>query len=529
MTRPPTPTPRPSASVPAGRKAPETPSLKRAVKNKGTENPKSNSRPAADEKGRARPEISAKASPDKSGANRRAVGKKGSKGDKTGKQVALAGATLAATVLDTQVNGEVNPAGSTAVFATILQTARQTGKTLTLGATKTKTAVSGVRKAALGPAPESKVTVQGLASARTAAQSSVLEKTASPVVTVPADPSVLRKALAPVVSAKVRPGVPVTAEAEKDASPVTTAAKSRVIAPKAAATPRPAAQQVQVQNPRAIRPDPDVARGSETLKESWLASMQGRTVVSAGSKTGRSAKPNPGPAARNKVTLQTESGQQAKVTVSAAQGILHKRLGTLSPGADRQVRFVVKEPTGAGRNTVSGDTAPTGIDTTATEALRGGALASGSPVKQIAEAFRSSAARNGQEIVIRLNPPELGRVRVMLRVEGNEVRGVLEVENPRTLSQLQREAPNIMGRLTDAGIEMKRMELSLSENGARDSMRDAAWFSQQYGENGPGHGGWDAPGQGRATDETLSGGPDSEGELQPALMTVGDDSINIWI
>ena len=189
----------------------------------------------------------------------------------------------------------------------------------------------------------------------------------------------------------------------------------------------------------------------------------------------------------------------------------------------------MKEPTGAGRNTVSGDTAPTGIDTTATEALRGGALASGSPVKQIAEAFRSSAARNGQEIVIRLNPPELGRVRVMLRVEGNEVRGVLEVENPRTLSQLQREAPNIMGRLTDAGIEMKRMELSLSENGARDSMRDAAWFSQQYGENGPGHGGWDAPGQGRATDETLSGGPDSEGELQPALMTVGDDSINIWI
>ena len=60
-------------------------------------------------------------------------------------------------------------------------------------------------------------------------------------------------------------------------------------------------------------------------------------------------------------------------------------------------------------------------------------------------------------------------------------------------------------------------------------MRDLAWFSQQYGENGPGHGSWDAPGQGRATDEALPGEPGTEGELQPALMVIGDDSINIWI
>ena len=497
---------------------------------------------------------------DNSRTNRRATGRKGASGDKTGKQVALADRNLAATVLDTQVNGGANPAGSAAVFATILQAAqqsgktlapdasktkaavsgvrkatfgaapegkvtvqrlvsaqtaaqpsktatfatslqavRQAGKTLTPDASKTKAAVSGGRKATLGPAHEGKVTVQRLASAQTAPQPSVLEKTASPAVTVPATADALLKAVAPVVPAKVRPGKGGTAE--KDASPAT-----------------------QVQNRRAIQPD--VARGSETLRQSWLASVQSQSVVSAASKAGRPAKLNPGPAAWNKVTLQTRSAQQAKVIASAAQGILHKRLGTLSQGADRQAQFVVKELTGQ-NSVVAGDTAP--VDTAATEAVRPGVLASGSPVKQIADAFRSSAARNGQEIVIRLNPPELGRVRVILRVEGNEVRGILDVENSRTLSQLQREVPNIMSRLADAGIEMKRMDLSLNEDGMRDSTSDSAWFSQQYGENGPGHGGWDASRQWRATDETLPGGSDAEGELPPALMTIGSDSINIWI
>ena len=430
---------------------------------------------------------------------------------------------LVAVGLDTQVNGEAKAAGSMAVFATILQAAGQTGKTVALDSAKIKAAAPGVRIAMSVASSKGKVTEHGPASVQSASEPSVLEKTASPVVTVPAVPDVLRKALTPVVSAKVRPGKGVTGE--KDASPATATGKNPLIAPKMVVTAGLAAQ-VSDQNRRAIQPD--VARGSEILKQSSLASMQG--AVSAASKIGHSAKPNSRPAARGKVTLQTDSAQQAKVTAAGAQGVLQKQMGTLSPGADRQARFAVnvKELTGTGQNSVVGESAP--IGTTATEAVRGGGdLAANSPVKQIAEAFRSSAARNGQEIVIRLNPPELGRVRVMLRLEGSEVRGVLEVENPRTLSQLQREAPNIMNRLTDAGIEMKRMELSLSENGMRDSMRDSAWFSQQYGENGAGHGGWGTSGQGRATDEVLSGGVDREGELQPALMTVDSDSINIWI
>jgi flagellar hook-length control protein FliK len=54
--------------------------------------------------------------------------------------------------------------------------------------------------------------------------------------------------------------------------------------------------------------------------------------------------------------------------------------------------------------------------------------------------------------VIRIDPLELGKVSVKLRFQGGEVRGVLEVENPKTLNQLQREAPNLIARLTEAGM-----------------------------------------------------------------------------
>jgi len=198
--------PKPPVSAPTDRKAPEKPSPKPAA-NKGAENPKSNSRPAAGEKDTPRPEIPAKASGNKSDANRRANGKKDSKGDKTDKKkVASADPKVAAPGLETQVIGQAKAVGSTALFATILQAAGQTVKTVAPHAPKTKAAVSGGRRATLGLAPESKVTVQGLARVQTAAEPAKLEKTPSPVVTVPATPGILRKALASVVPAKARPG-----------------------------------------------------------------------------------------------------------------------------------------------------------------------------------------------------------------------------------------------------------------------------------------------------------------------------------
>jgi|GEM_PF-2590672 len=453
-------------------------------------------------------------------ANRRKTSRKGANVEKVDNGLVAAVSTFAAPVEETQVNGELKESGSAAVFSTILQTARQTGQTSIPDAARRKAAISGFRKAMVDSEPESKVMLEAFAATRSGAKFSAPQETVSPVVTVPIDGGILRKALSPVVSGQVISGKNGTVADQKVASPTT--------APRAndpTIAPDKAAMQIIDANRSAIRSS-DVARNIEIPAPSL--SVQTQVSGSDGNRIERSVKPHSGYDARIKIAPRTGSGQQATVTASASPGVLRKQFGALSEGVDRQARFVVKELTaGGGDNNAAGEIA--GVETARAEASARGAAVTDSPVKQIAEAFRSSAASNGRDIVVHLDPPELGRVRVMLRIEGAEVRGVLEVENPRTLSQLQREAPNIISRLTEAGVDMKRMDLSLNENAMRDSMRDSAWFSQQYGENGPSHGGWGSSGQGSAVEETLPDRWDGQGELSPVLTTIDSGSINIWI
>jgi len=86
---------------------------------------------------------------------------------------------------------------------------------------------------------------------------------------------------------------------------------------------------------------------------------------------------------------------------------------------------------------------------------------------QVAQSLRGTLERGGREITLRLNPPELGRVRMSLQAEGREVRGLLEADNVRTLGQLQREAPLLMSRLAEAGIQVRRMDFVLADAGQR--------------------------------------------------------------
>lgn len=533
----PTPKPGPSASVPAARKGPAKPPLGEVGQN-NVDNPKGKARSDAPGKPQRRHRRPVATAPDKSTARHRAaVKKKSPEAGKTGRPVALAGPNLAAMALDAQAGGSTKAGASTAAFAIILQAAGKTANTSTTDA--------DIGKAPRAAALKGKAGAQGIAPARTAAQPAILETIASPVVTAPAGRKALRTAAQPsILKNKPPPAITVSGDAgvlqkappsartklgrgelgiaDKDASQAAAPGENRTAALRMALPGEPKTQGTDPgRNLVRLGGEP----GSESLRQSWLASVQ--STASAASRDGRPPSPVAGPVAGKKGILQAGSAQKAK----AAQAGLHKRLGALSHDTGRSVRFAVEELTGrsdtpgsdAGRIGAAGDIAH--IHTVAPGAARPGTSGPSSPVNQIAEAFRSSAARQGQRIVIRLNPPELGRVRVMLRAEGNEVRGVLEADNPRTLSQLQRETPIIMNRLAEAGIQIKRMDLSLSDSGTGDQ----ALFSQPHGENGTGHGGWDAPEQWRATDDTPPGGPNAEDEPPPAPVTIENDSINIWI
>jgi len=153
--------------------------------------------------------------------------------------------------------------------------------------------------------------------------------------------------------------------------------------------------------------------------------------------------------------------------------------------------------------------------------------APGSMVDQIARVLRAGAASRNQQVVIRLDPPELGMVRVTLHADGKEVNSSVEVEHPRTLIELQREAPALLRNLAEAGIHIRSMNMSLSENNSGGSSGES-----QFGDQA---GAW----QGQPDQQ---GRDYSRGEPQlsdyvslpaePAVQQtswVREDSINVWI
>jgi flagellar hook-length control protein FliK len=146
---------------------------------------------------------------------------------------------------------------------------------------------------------------------------------------------------------------------------------------------------------------------------------------------------------------------------------------------------------------------------------------------QIIETIRLRDVRAGEQIVVRLNPPELGRVRLTLRAEGQELRGLLEVDNSRTLMELQREAPALADRLAEGGVELRRLDVQLSDQGRSDSTDSPP---QQGADSGQGLPQRDAPdrGSGSPADPADLGAGDLEPEESPEQQ-VADESINIWM
>jgi flagellar hook-length control protein FliK len=75
----------------------------------------------------------------------------------------------------------------------------------------------------------------------------------------------------------------------------------------------------------------------------------------------------------------------------------------------------------------------------------------------------------GHQMVIQLTPPELGRVRLTLESRGDQIRGVLRVDDPATLSQLRAESPALLHRLSESGLDVRQMDIVPSHQGSGQS------------------------------------------------------------
>ncbi len=151
---------------------------------------------------------------------------------------------------------------------------------------------------------------------------------------------------------------------------------------------------------------------------------------------------------------------------------------------------------------------------------------------QVTEAFRASAADQGRQIVIRLNPPELGKVRITLNASGRDVHGVVAVDNSRTLLELQREAPMLLERLSDAGIQLRRMEMALTDH------QDEGETASDSHLSSDGRGGQDWSGdqmpQASLTDSVTTSASELDGEILSAdepleVSGITEGKLNVWL
>jgi len=153
---------------------------------------------------------------------------------------------------------------------------------------------------------------------------------------------------------------------------------------------------------------------------------------------------------------------------------------------------------------------------------------------QVAESIRASGSPTDRQILVNLNPPELGQVRIVLRTEADGIHGVIRAEEAATLSKLQQEAAPLVARLSADGIEIRRLDFGLTEQqsghqadtGAafRDGQAEAdAWA----GEHGPRSGGsGDASGAASGGSE---GAAEADGGAAGAVWNAVGGSVNVQV
>ncbi|MBE0534098.1 MAG: flagellar hook-length control protein FliK [Phycisphaerae bacterium] len=188
----------------------------------------------------------------------------------------------------------------------------------------------------------------------------------------------------------------------------------------------------------------------------------------------------------------------------------------------------------------SQDTAPTELTgrptaapvAAAQAAARPGALnaAAEHPAEQIIQSIRLNDRGPRQEIDIRLQPTELGSVRMRFHHADGEVRGILFVDKAQTRYEIERELPQIVASLQQNGVQIKKLEVVMNQqdqqNAGHGQTHGDAFAEAEHGrfEKYPYGGG----SSGLEYSEEASG-PDGPPETEPHQSRISDEAINIYV
>jgi flagellar hook-length control protein FliK len=154
--------------------------------------------------------------------------------------------------------------------------------------------------------------------------------------------------------------------------------------------------------------------------------------------------------------------------------------------------------------------------------------------KQILGSIHGSPSQQGAErqITVRLNPPELGHVFIRLQEHEAGLTGILEVSRSQTRFEIERALPEIIRNLQDCGIQIRRFDVVLSEQGRSEqetfggqSMPNNGRYDHNPADQGAGANEADLGARSEWSPSSYS--YQNFSELQESLVT--DGSINMLI
>lgn len=125
----------------------------------------------------------------------------------------------------------------------------------------------------------------------------------------------------------------------------------------------------------------------------------------------------------------------------------------------------------AGNNVQSGDAEQTSTPV-ASMKTAGNTNPDATVSQQIQESVQTSLRMGNQQIVIRLDPPELGKVAITFTEKGGEITGFLQVDKLQTRNQIQQELPEIIQNLQDSGVQIKKLEVVLTNQQNQYTSKD---------------------------------------------------------
>ncbi|MFA6132761.1 MAG: flagellar hook-length control protein FliK [Phycisphaerae bacterium] len=185
-----------------------------------------------------------------------------------------------------------------------------------------------------------------------------------------------------------------------------------------------------------------------------------------------------------------------------------------SPAPTVQDIAAAAMPAGSDSSSAAGDVSASGPD-----AIK----AVAAPLStQIAERFQAASGRLGQQIVVRLDPPELGAVHLTMRTENNEIRGVMVVENAATADQIRRETPLLLSHLANNGLDVRRMDVVLAgaDTGSAGGFEHSSGRQFQWAQ--------DLGGGGTSDGQSAVTLQEEETPVRGAESGAGG-SVNVWV